>query len=367
MASLLISTVSLSQNASLALLSLGSIVGNFGLLCLFAAMVCIFPAGNAQAAQSSGAPVKIIFDTDMGNDVDDALALALTHALQNRGVCELLAVTLTHPSPDAAAYVSAFNTFYGRPGIPVGVTPDAPDIDKSEYLPVVRRKGPDGRLLFPSSIETSSAPGSVALLRRMLAAAADGEVVIVQVGFSTNLARLLDTPPDDVSPLTGKELVKRKVRLLSMMAGRFPFDDGNKPEFNVRFDIPSARKVADEWPTPIIWSGWEVGNAVLYPAWSIDRDFDYVPHHPVRESYQAYKPTPHERPCWDLTSIACVVWPDRGYFTLSPAGQVEIGPDGRTTFTARKGGRDYYLNIDEKQSLRLREVFAALVAERPKL
>ena len=30
-------------------------------------------------------PVRLIFDTDIGNDVDDALALAVIHALQSRG------------------------------------------------------------------------------------------------------------------------------------------------------------------------------------------------------------------------------------------------------------------------------------------
>ena len=40
-------------------------------------------------------PVRLTFDTDMGNDIDDALALAMIHALQNRGEAVLLAVTVT--------------------------------------------------------------------------------------------------------------------------------------------------------------------------------------------------------------------------------------------------------------------------------
>ena len=50
------------------------------------------------------------------------------------------------------------------------------------------------------------------LLRRVLAAQADGSVAIVQVGFSTNMARLLGSKPDVASPLDGKTLVQRKVR-----------------------------------------------------------------------------------------------------------------------------------------------------------
>ncbi|MDR2674443.1 MAG: nucleoside hydrolase, partial [Opitutaceae bacterium] len=245
-------------------------------------------------------PVKLIFDTDMGNDVDDVLALAAMHAMQSRGACELLAVTLTCPLPEAAPYIAALNAFYGRPGIPIGVNPAAPRAEKrSKYLHVASLRGPDGAPLFPAKFDPAAAPPAVDLLRRVLAAAEDGGIVIVQTGFSTNLARLLDTPGDAVSPLAGLELVRRKVRLLSIMAGDFrPVKPGGKPhvEYNVKWDIPAARKLAAEWPAPIWWSGFEVGLAVPYPAWSIDNDFDYIPRHPVKESYQAYKPAPHQRP-----------------------------------------------------------------------
>lgn len=310
-------------------------------------------------------PVKIIFDTDMGNDVDDALALALIHSLQNRGECELLAVTLTHPSPDAAPFVAAMNAFYGRPQIPVGISPDAPSTGPSKYLKVAFYKDAKGNLLYPVDHDPATAPRSIALLRRVLAAAKDGEIVIVQVGLFSNLARLLESGPDAVSSLSGRELVGQKVKLLSIMGGKFPEDTGKNPEFNVRFDIPSARKLAAEWPSPIVWSGWEIGDAVRYPAMSIDRDFAYVKHHPVQQAYQAYRPTPHERPCWDLTSVACVVWPDRGYVSLSPEGSVQISADGRTRFIAKKDGRDHYLKINTSQAVRLREVLAALVSEPP--
>ncbi|MDF9827628.1 inosine-uridine nucleoside N-ribohydrolase [Ereboglobus sp. PH5-10] len=317
-----------------------------------------------------GKPVKIIFDTDMGNDVDDALALAMLHSLQNRGESELLAVTLTYPTPDAGQFVAAVNTFYGRPNIPIGVTPDAPvAVPESKYLKVAAYKDSKGKLLYPAKFNAAKAPKSVDLIRRVLASAGDREIVMVQVGFSTNLARLLESGPDAISPLSGKELVRQKVKILSIMAGQFPQDTRNKkkPEFNVRWDVPAARKLVAGWPTPIVWSGFEIGKAVLYPAWSIDNDYRYVKNHPVQQAYQAYNPTPHERPCWDLTSVAYAVWPgkDRGYFTLSPAGNVEFGPDGHTKFVADKNGNNYYLIVDAVQAARLREVLAALASEPP--
>ena len=69
---------------------------------------------------SAASPVKIIFDTDVGNDVDDVLALSVLHSLQSRGECELLAVTITKPDELAGPFVDALNTFYGRPKIPLG-------------------------------------------------------------------------------------------------------------------------------------------------------------------------------------------------------------------------------------------------------
>src|ERR1017187_4463914 len=62
----------------------------------------------------------VIFDTDMGNDIDDALALAMLHALSDRGECELIGVTLTNANPAAVPYIRMINRFYGRGDLPVG-------------------------------------------------------------------------------------------------------------------------------------------------------------------------------------------------------------------------------------------------------
>src|SRR3954463_9928941 len=127
-------------------------------------------------------PVRLIFDTDMGNDVDDVLALGMIHALQSRGVCELLAVTVTKDHELAGPFVDAVNTFYGRPRIPVGVVRGGATRDEGKFLKLAR----DARK-YPHALKRSAdAPEAVALLRKVLAAQPDGSVVIVQVGFATN-------------------------------------------------------------------------------------------------------------------------------------------------------------------------------------
>ena len=67
-------------------------------------------------------------------------------------------------------------------------------------IPSERRR-PNGELVYPHRIlDGAQAPDAVALLRKTLAKQTDASVVIVQVGFSTNLARLLETKADAASP-----------------------------------------------------------------------------------------------------------------------------------------------------------------------
>src|ERR1035437_8151471 len=194
-------------------------------------------AASLAAAGAWAQAVPVIFDTDMGNDVDDALALAMLHALESRGECRLLGVTVTKDNPWAAVYVDLVNTFYGRGQIPVGMVKGSgvtPENSKMIQAPAERRRV-DGTLVYPRRLASVAEAVEAVALLRLLTAAQDGTVVIVQVGFSTNLARLLDAPAD-------VELVKRKVKLLSVMAGNFA---QSKPEFNVQKDTASARKLFD--------------------------------------------------------------------------------------------------------------------------
>lgn len=335
-----------------------------GILPAMLAAAALCPAAALDAPPKR--PVPVIFDTDMGNDVDDALAQGVIHALQNRGECELLAVTVTKDHELSGPYVDLVNAFYGRGNIPVGVVKNGPTPEDSKFT-VLARKMDDGKPRYPHALKSGNdAPDATTVLRRALAHAEDGSVVIIQVGFSTNLARLLDSGPDEISPLSGRELAAKKVRLISVMAGAFTaINGGEHLEYNVVMDIPAAQKLAEEWPTPIVYSGFEIGLAIPYSAASIERDFAYVPHHPLAEAYQLYMPTPHERPTWDLTSVLWAVRPDRGYFGLSPRGRVTVDDRGKTHFAESGDGGHYFLTADEGQIVRVKEALTLLASEPP--
>src|SRR6516164_4256066 len=147
----------------------------------------ILLATAAFAAQ----PTPVIFDTDIGNDVDDALAVL--HSLQSRGESQLLAVTITKDNRYAAPFIDLVNAFYGRPDIPIGVVRGGktPEDSAMMRMPAELRK-PDGLFVYPHRLtDGSAAPDATTVLRRALTAAPDASVVVIQVGFSTNLARLL--------------------------------------------------------------------------------------------------------------------------------------------------------------------------------
>jgi hypothetical protein len=310
----------------------------------------------------------LIFDTDICGDCDDVLALGMIHALQSRGACRLLAVTVSVDNDLAAPFVDAINTFYGRGDVPVGVVGNGGVVEPSKYLSLVEEKNGDGSDRYPHRLRSGKdAPAATAVLRRALAAQPDRSVVIAQVGFSTNLARLLDTSPDEYSALSGVELVRRKVKLLSLMAGAFQPIDGNASyrEYNVVKDVRSCRKLALAWPTPMVYSGFEIGIALPYPAVSIERDYGYVSHHPLAEAYIRYIPPPHKRPTWDLTSVLYAVLGDRGYFDLSPRGRVTIDAQGVSRFEVSADGAHAYLVLRPQQQPRVLEALVQLASQPP--
>lgn len=307
------------------------------------------------ASVPAAPPTPIIFDTDMGNDIDDALALAVIHALESRAEARLAAVTITKDNRWSAPFTDLVNHFYHRPDIPVGVVRNGKTPEDAPYTRIpCERRMPDGKLLYPRNIQDGSqAPEAAGLIKSVLEKQPDHSTVIVQVGFSTNLARLLD--------ISGAaDLVRRKVKLLSVMAGQFP---SGKPEYNVHIDIESARKLFSSWPTAIVFSGYEIGLSILYPARAIEKDFRWAVNHPIVDAYRAYKPMPYDRPTWDLTAVLYALRPDGGYFSLSPPGTVILDKEGRTTLQPSPNGLHRYLTVTPEQRARTLEALIELSSQ----
>tara|TARA_R110002049_G_scaffold27321_2_gene94081 strand:- start:189867 stop:190865 length:999 start_codon:yes stop_codon:yes gene_type:complete len=218
---------------------------------LFTSLFCL----QATAAD----PVKVIFDTDMDGDCDDAGALAVLNALADAGETEILAVVTNRrgSSGASAAACDVINTYYGRGDIPIGTDKDGAKIKSrvhSTYAPALRDEFPH------DSLADDSMPDAIDVYRSTLASQPDASVVICSVGALSNLEDLLNSPADSHSKLTGTELIEQKVRKTVIMGGAFP--RSSKPETNIILDVPAAVAVVNRWPGEIIWQGFEIGAAL---------------------------------------------------------------------------------------------------------
>ncbi len=297
----------------------------------------------ARPAPAAGPAVEVIFDTDMASDVDDVGALATLHALASLGEAEILAVGISSRNEHVGPCVDAIDTWYGRPDVPIGYQRgiqigyprDGGEESPSKYAEAVARS-------FPHRLARSSdAPEAALLYRKVLAAQPDRSVVLVTVGFLSNLRSLLDTPADGVSPLPGVELVRRKVARWVCMGGKFPdgrFADGDG-EYNLRVDTVASLRVLNDWPTPVVFSGFEIGARVF----TGKRLRGASEASPVRAAYLHFNGL-ENRESWDQTAVLCAVRGAAAYWTESEPGLCLMHVFGRSGYnewipTPRKAHR----------------------------
>jgi inosine-uridine nucleoside N-ribohydrolase len=317
--------------------------------------IALFPASHLLRATE---PVRLILDTDIGNDVDDALALGLIHSLEDRGEVHLLAVTITKDNRYAAPYVNLVNTFYGRASIPIGVVHNGKTPADAPMLRVpAEKRDSKGRFVYPHILADGNlAPDAQDVLTQVLSDQPDGSVTLAQIGFSTNLARLIKSE-------SGMRLVKRKVKLLSIMAGNFV---EAKREYNVYTDPEAAEYLFSHWPTPIVFSGFEIGLLATFPYRSIENGFAWATTHPIVDAYKLYVGKPEDHPNWDSTAVLYAIRPDQGYFELSQMGNVSLGEKQTTVFTPDPAGKCRYLILRAEQVERVKTTIADLVTEPPR-
>jgi inosine-uridine nucleoside N-ribohydrolase len=197
------------------------------------------------AQQKNKQPIPVILDTDIGPDYDDVGAMALLHALADKGEAKPLAVMASNRNRLVAPVINLLNIYFGRPDLPVGApkSPDAPNERAVQGWPELLVDK------YPHTLKnTDDAPDAITLYRKILAGQPDKSVTIITIGFLTNLTQLLNSQPDQYSRLGGKALVAKKVKQLVSMAGKFP----QGREYNLFIDSAASEKVFINWPTPVL-------------------------------------------------------------------------------------------------------------------
>lgn len=312
---------------------------------------------DSSNATSSTAPVSVIFDSDMGPDYDDVGAIAMLHNFADEGAANILATIASTKYDGVAAVFDAFNTYFKRPDVPIGIPTGKASMlrDNQHWSDTVRKN-------YPHSIQTNKdAEDAVKLYRRILSGQPDTSVTIITVGFLTNIADLLKSQADSSSPLNGKELVTKKVKRMVSMAGRFP--EGS--EFNVNVDAASSQYAFENFTRPVIFSGFEIGKDIKVGIPLISDT--NIKNSPVKDVFRISIPMSAEdsagRMSWDETAVLVGVKGYESYYTLN-SGRIVVDDKGANKWD--KNGSGHFHLVVKAPPAEVQELINKLIMHQPK-
>lgn len=241
----------------------------------------------------------ILLDTDLNTDCGDAGAISLLHALADQGEAEIIGIGVSVSNPDTPYALLTINDYYGRADLPIGQYHGQPPIELHDGHPFVRALRDMCTALMPAPL-----PDTTEMYRQVLAASPDGSVTIVAIGFHNTLQRLLQSPPDDISPLYGLSLVHEKVKKLVVMGGQYPDSSSinffhRGAEYNFWRAPVAIDHVCKHWPTPIVFTGFELGDTLRGGRTLVTKT---PADNPVRVAYEVFK-HPNGRHAWDETAV----------------------------------------------------------------
>ena len=309
------------------------------------------------APEYTGVPL-VILDTDIGSSTDDLFSLEMLHYYQQQGRCKLLGVVVDREGVDCAACADVMNTYFGcrdRMGatskisdVPVGLVRDGIKNPRVwiDYRALPTYTKVDGTPMFDRSIDDYSAlPDGWQLYRRLLAAQPDHSVSICSIGFTTCLAQLLESVGDAYSPLSGVELVRRKVKCLYIQGGSFGLSP--EPDFNFLQGMDFAKTFFRLWPSDvdIIFDPMEMGNGIEYLPEQVVSDVSWTDDHPIKQVYMTCNCNTGQM-MWDPLTVINAVEGD-GLFTLTERGTVVLNDDGTVIFTPSATGNSRFQMPDD--------------------
>ncbi len=290
---------------------------------------------------------KFILDTDLGPDCDDCGALAILDWYHKHGKAELLGVTHCTSDVQSVNVIAAIHEWFGVE-IPIGQTDRTGFFDAPAFYKYTKPMS-DAYLASHSPAKYESA---VPLLRRLLAENRD--VTFITIGFLNNLSDLMKSGGDEISPLSGIELMKQSVSSVVVMGGYFepPYNG----EFNIDGDIPAAQYVTENCPVSMVYCGFEAGANVTTGAVLENCDDAY----PVKQAYKHYIGNSYLRPSWDLVTVYYALEPQLEGWIVSDECKVRFNEGAEPVISEGTGAR-FIRYSDEKE---LAEKLDAILASR---
>jgi hypothetical protein len=291
----------------------------------------------------------VVYDASFGTGIDSALALALLYGLQGKNESRVVSVSVSRNSLNSAIFASILVRFYtGEPNPFMGVAPIGLTLSgkPAEDTPMIASVL--GKTSYARDVrQMNDTADPVATIRNALTAQYDQNAIVVLAGPATNLAGVLALPG-------AAQLVSAKVRHLVISGGS---------QFEA--DPAAAKAVLTGWPGPIVLAGSEIGEALPFPAASIEKDFAWSDKHPLVDAWHACRPQGGDAPAPALAAALYAVRSDKDYFQLSEAGTITADAAGQPRFTPSAGGKHRSLVADAAKKEAVLQAYAELASTKP--
>ncbi|MDE5698406.1 MAG: hypothetical protein K2I96_13520 [Lachnospiraceae bacterium] len=287
---------------------------------------------NSELRPSRERVSSVIIDTDFASDADDVVAVRLAMCFQDLGMLDVrgIALSTTYSRSPLAVYALCTQDGYGN--IPVAMDTSGNGVQVHTNYVDVMYDLPKNRTDYEQPVP---------MYRRILSAS-DTRVNIITLGFLQNIQGLMNSTPDQYSPLTGMELIAQKVDTIYIVGG----NSTGKPSFNFYWTgekvISAAKDVARNFPARVVFLQSDLSDDTFCGQLYSTRDSrqrDIVTK-ALRANDQAGGVV-----AWDVFSVWCAVQDMNGgtesaFLTLEQGNQY-VSDTGATEWTASDTGRHY--------------------------
>jgi len=316
----------------------------------FAVALILSVGGTLHLAPTASAaePVQVIWDDDCGSDLDCVYSLTALHRSIASGRVKALAFIVDSPNPYGGPVFQAWNDLWGQ-SIPIGA-----------FRETVGQQGSGSG--WSRAVRDAFRPGDlsgryddcVPVYRRALANAANHSVRLIETGFPTCLVAVMRSPPDVISPLSGRQLLKSKVQALFVMGGDYP---GPATEFNFKTAAQESSYLFRHWTTqagypPVYLNGFTPGSRIAVGSTAAS-----AASAAIAIAEKAAGET--ARPVWDLMSVHQAVGGTKDYLVSANGTNSVDARTGRNLWTSVRRSGHYY--VTTRSETDYRSLFSAFV------
>lgn len=280
---------------------------------------------------------KIILDTDLGGDCDDAAAIALLNKFHNAGLIKVECMLYSNSFKKGARLTDVINEYYGN-CFEIGILKlnqlhiayKAPFVEK--VLDILNKNNEKDYV------------DANALLYKKLICAKKNSLTVICIGQLRNISNFLKA---DFNGVSGQAIFNEKIKELVIMGGNFS-QKGKyftfcgirfNGEYNYITDLDSVFTIIEKVKIPTYYSDFTVGNNV-FTLGQLSEKCDNG--NPVSLSYKIFQNGP--RYSWDPLAVLFGVFGENDYFTTKK-GKVLVDKKGKSTFCACENSNAYIVSL----------------------